>query len=566
MTITVPGTPLDLGLAGFPEWRTHQREAVQDIIEAFQDVKVVLVEAPTGSGKTIIGAGVARSLGGPAMYLSHTLMLQDQQLHTLPDAVTVTGRRNHPCLQPVAALMGLMADEADCPCPLAVPAEDGGCSYYAQWFRAMGAPDVVLNYAYMVRIVKAHGIKVAAGYGDMGQQQDVISNPFTGRRLMVCDEGHNLEAALLDADKVEIYSSSFRRYGYTTPATVQFEEWPAWADSIANDLSVRYATLRQARSAALRDGSLTADAFRDSAKLKALLTTVQSIQDLRKRSEHTPFVVGHTPQGYTIQPLWAWDRSYHLLFNYADNVMVMSATLGDPALLARLLGLETWTHLRIPSTFPVQNRPVFYWPVSRMKYNMDEADKQRQVAALIHLARKFSGSPGVVHCNSYALGRYLVDSLRRYDAPDVEARIQTHTATDREKVFTAFERSGGLDNGILVTPAATTGVDWDFLGWQMIPKVPYPDLSDDIVKLRYDYVTEEGESIGKVVYQHEAAKVIVQAAGRCVRTPTSRGVTIVTDAAFWPLYKHIAPKAFPDWFRAAVQWYDPSTPTPVRNG
>jgi Rad3-related DNA helicase len=91
----------------------------------------------------------------------------------------------------------------------------------------------------------------------------------------------------------------------------------------------------------------------------------------------------------------------------------------------------------------------------------------------------------------------------------------------------------------------------------MIPKVPYPDLGDDIVRLRYDYVTDEGESIGKQVYQQEAVKTLVQAAGRCVRTLTSKGVTVITDGAFWPLYKYAAPDAFPDWFRAAVSWYKP---------
>lgn len=136
-------------------------------------------------------------------------------------------------------------------------------------------------------------------------------------------------------------------------------------------------------------------------------------------------------------------------------------------------------------------------------------------------------------------------------------RAVLHHQGDRG-ALAAFERNmtdpSYRHDKILITPAATVGVDWDFVTWQMIPKVPFPDLSDTFTRLRAEYVTEEGEPIGKKVYQQEAALSIVQASGRCVRTPTSKGVTVITDSAFWPLFKHIAPASFPDWFRDAVRW------------
>lgn len=546
----LPDSPAGLGLDLFPDWREHQKEVVSDILDAFQTSDVVLVEAPTGAGKTVIGAAASRALGGKALYLSHTIQLQKQQLRTLPGTVTVTGRRNHACLQPVAQEFGLTAEDADCPCEYAEP---DGCSYYRQWFQAMDARDVVLNYAYMVRIVKARGIKVADGWGTQGPDRNVIPNPFVGRNLMVCDEGHNLERALLDADTVDIYQSSFERYGFSLPSTVSFDAWPRWAADLAPIVEERY---EAARSGMASSDSFSVDTFKEASRLRALGQTLANVQDLGSLSSKGSTVyVGRKPHGYTLQPLWAWDRAKHLLFNHASNVMVMSATLGAPGLAAKLLGLDSWTHLKIPSTFPVKNRPVFYWPVAKMKYNMDDMEKQRQVVALVHLANKFQGAAGVVHCNSYALGRYFMDHVRRYNS-EVADRCFTHDAKGREATFEDFEANPG--NRILITPAATTGVDWDFLGWQMIPKVPYPDLSDELTRLRYDYVDEEdGRKLGQEVYTNEAVKTLVQASGRNVRTPESKGVTVITDGAFWPLFKHIAPDAFPDWFRAAVQWYEP---------
>lgn len=552
--IWVPETPAELGLDPdrFPEWRENQREVVHDIAEAFQSYDTVLVDAPTGSGKTVIGAAVARVLAGTAVYLAHTLILQRQQLRTLPNAVTVTGRRNHACIQPTGAAFGLTAEDANCPCEFARP---GGCGYYSQWFDALEAQDVVLNYAYIVRVIKAGGLKVAPGYGTV--TEDVIENPFKGRRLMVCDEGHNLEKALLDADTVEVSQASFARYGYAIPRSLDFRDWVAWANELApvvSNLINQHAKVDSDAGAV--EASLTITHIRERKSLKSLLVTLANIQDLPKRAAHTPFHVGRTPGGYQLRPLWAWDRAQHLLFQHAPNAMVMSATLGTPKFQAKLLGLDNWAHIKIPSTFPIQNRPVYYWPVSRMKYNMEESEKVKQAVALIHLANKFPDSPGLVHCNSYPLGRFLVDVVRRY-SPEVAARLLTHDSATREATFETFEKHEGLDNAILVTPAASTGVDWDFVGWQMIPKIPFPDLSDDITRLRYDYVTDDGEAIGKEAYTQEAVKTLVQEAGRNVRTPTSRGVTVITDSAFWPLFKYTAADAFPDWFRPAVSWYEP---------
>ena len=546
--LTVPDSPQALGLE-HEFWRPYQKESIEQILAAFQYTDRVMVDAPTGAGKTVTGAAIARMLGGNAAYMAHTIYLQLQQLRTLPSAVTVTGRRNHPCINEMGKMLGMTADDADCPCQLACPEEDGGCPYYAQWFRALDSRDVVLNYAFVVRILKARGIKVAEGYGD-GPKQNILANPFQGRSLMVCDEGHNLEAALLDADGVEIHQRSFERHGIRLPSSLDVESWFEWAPDALLDVRESYRDRIAGRGTAR-----TREHVQEDSQVRSLVRALDATTELTKSKEHTPIYVGRTEYGYRIRPLWAWNRSHNILFRHAPKTIILSATMGEPVLAAKLLGLENWEHVKVPSTFPVKNRPVFYWPVSRMKYNMSEEDKVKQGVALIHLARKFPDSPGVVHCNSFALGKYLMDVVERYD-PDIRSRMFTHTSITREKAFAYFENDPG--NEILVTPSATTGVDWDFVGWQMIPKVPFPDLSDEFVRLRCDYIAEDGDTIGKKVYAQEAVKTLVQAAGRCVRTPSSRGVTIVTDSAFWPLFKYTAAAAFPEWFRQAVTWYNPS--------
>ena len=535
--LIVPNSPRDLDLE-FDDWREHRRDAVQAIVDAFAaGTKYVLLSAPTGSGKTVTGSAIARTLAGQAIFLSHTIHLQNQQLRTLPRAVTATGRANHACLKPGLLEEKLTADDAPCPCEFAAP---GGCSYYQQWFDCAEADEVVLNYAYAVRVVKARGLKTADG---------TLDNPFVGRELMVCDEGHFLEGALLAADTVEVYRNSFERFGIPMPSEnlLSPETWVVWAE----EHRVRLANRSNEAAEAVRAGNL--DLRREAKQLRSCLTTMDNLGQVDRQD--TPYFVGRTSYGYQVRPLWAWSRAQYLLFRHSPSVLIMSATLGNPNLLARLLGMQNWQFIEVPSTFPVGNRPVLYWPVCKMRHGMPDSERIRQVQALIALARKFPNQPGVVHSGSYKLAMFLIEGVNSM-APDVAQRVVGHRAGQRNLVE-AFEDHQGMGNAILISPSVSTGVDWDFVDWQMIPKVPFPDLGDDIVRLRRDYVTPEGDKLGQEVYQQEAALAIVQAAGRCVRTPTSRGVTVVTDGAFWPLFKYTAPASFPSWFREAVEWYVP---------
>ena len=62
-TELVPESPTDLGLL-HPSWWRHQREAVEGVLAGFEQGHKVLLSAPTGSGKTLIGSAVARVQGG----------------------------------------------------------------------------------------------------------------------------------------------------------------------------------------------------------------------------------------------------------------------------------------------------------------------------------------------------------------------------------------------------------------------------------------------------------------------------------------------------------------------
>ena len=59
--------------------RPRQIPAVDVIVEAFEAGKrIVVLEAPTGAGKTVIAEAVRRRLKVPALYVCTDKLLQDQ--------------------------------------------------------------------------------------------------------------------------------------------------------------------------------------------------------------------------------------------------------------------------------------------------------------------------------------------------------------------------------------------------------------------------------------------------------------------------------------------------------
>ncbi|MBA7707681.1 hypothetical protein ES703_116557 [subsurface metagenome] len=91
--------PKDYGLP-FDEFRLHQLETALKIVAAFQrGMKLVLVQAPTGIGKTLISVLVPIMLEVNMLYTCHTKALQAQFMKDFKElgAEELTGRRNYLC-------------------------------------------------------------------------------------------------------------------------------------------------------------------------------------------------------------------------------------------------------------------------------------------------------------------------------------------------------------------------------------------------------------------------------------------------------------------------------------
>lgn len=246
---------------------------------------------------------------------------------------------------------------------------------------------------------------------------------------------------------------------------------------------------------------------------------------------------------------WTWELvdpaplTEELLFRGARKVILVSATVRRKTLA--LLGLDGMK-IKLSeqeSSFPVARRPVYYWPVASVNRKMSEADKQRWLLAVDEFMAPRLDRNGVVQAVSYARAEEIVKCSRLRE----RASFMLHRpGQSTEDVVAAFKREGLRRPTILVSPAVRTGVDFPLkqTEWQVIAKVPFPDLGSPLVRVR----TERDSSYPAYM----AMQDLVHSVGRGMRTAEDRCESLVPDSNLGRLrgrYHDFAPR----WFWAAVR-------------
>jgi len=537
-----PNRPSELGIVtvdGNDTWWPGQQETVDNIVEGLWEHKFVLANIPTGGGKTIVSTAVQRLLGLDALALTATIQLQEQYQETMPWAKLATGKRNHQCGRsaddPLVKLFGYMnADDCE---------EYGGgclgdieltCGYQNMIEGVAGAQEVIANYAYAIRILSANSLK-KLGY-----------NPFR-RPFLICDEGHLVEDAVVEAVSLSLWRRPCDEAGLREwPESSDIWQWIAWASDNRNKAREWLEESRTAYRTAVDGGS--GEALRSAAqwnkRARALYDTIGRIRTLKPDE----WAVSPGSAETKLRPLWAWSIIDNRLWQYSESVLVMSATLGDPENLMAKLAIDPKdaVYLDVPSTFPVQNRPIFYWPVAAISRNSDQDDWKTLASAIEHIANTgvLKEKKGLIHTASYN----IVENLRPLLQGNPRYVFHSKPNQKEDMIYALRNESNPI---ICLSPSMTTGVDIKEIGFQIIVKVPFGNLGDPITRMRREYKRADDPYFGRRNYDVEAANTVVQACGRAVRSPTDVGVTYILDQNWWPLYKRTY---HAEWFKEAVKW------------
>lgn len=507
----------------FASYRNGQREALDAARDAFDEGKrFVIVEAPTGSGKSAIAVALAREAGS-SYVLTAQKVLQEQYTRDFPELALMKGRSNYPCL-----VAPTHAAAAPCIAGRRFPACDD-CPYFVAKDVAMAASSATLNYAYYLA-----ELNYAGG--------------FRRRELLVLDEAHNAEGALMGFVQVTLGEGWLARAGIERrlPPPLGTDAYFDFAEELVPELLERGREL---------DLELRTEELPESAALSRL----QTKQWLDGQLARLELLVGsrdedgvewvverrrsQSGEALVFKPVEVAPFAEALLFHGHERVLMLSATVLDPGTFLRGLGIaqEEAAVIRTPSSFPPENRPLVLQPATRLTRHHLAAGLPKLVDAIAELCERHADEKGIIHAHSYRIAQAIERGLPREHAWRL---VTHHDASERDAALNAHLESD--EPTILLSPSMTEGIDLveDLARWQVLCKIPYPYLGDPQVARRME--------LDPGWYDWRTCLSVVQAYGRSVRSEDDYAVTYLLDADF-PGYLRRQRGRFPTWFLEAIR-------------
>jgi len=508
-------TPSDFGLPeGFTEFRPNQLEVAAKI--ASTPKFAYMLDSPTGTGKSLIGATVQRLIDKKVVYVCTTKQLQQQLLQDFPYARTLMGRSNYRCLKYSNMYPRITAEE--CTNSETSPCEQmGACPYMIAKREALSAPLAILNTSYFL---------TEANYVGTFSDQDMV----------ILDEGDTIEDNLMSYVDVTITKKQLDQLQLESPRyKTKFESWIDWANEAVGVLNPRLKSIQRELESSWSTTDF--DLMREEKRLSRLLG---KLMFFIKEVDST-WVWFPGEDRWSFKPVWVGKYAEHVLWRHTKKVLIMSATILDYMQVSRNTGLDVMkvTYKALPSPFPKENRPVYLdYAASVTNKTMQEA-LPKLVTKIRKIMEDHPDDHILVHCVSYKIRDYLAQFLDK-------KRIMTHSTFDRESVLEAFKKSP--QPKVLLSPSMDRGVDLkdDECRVIIIAKCPYPDLGDPQIAKRV-HASRDGNQW----YAHKTISKIIQMSGRACRSKDDHAETYILDSKFDQLYSENR-RMFPAWWREAI--------------
>lgn len=515
------------------EFRPNQYEIIEQINEAFQSVDVVFLQAPTGTGKSLIGECSRRLIAGDSIYTCTTKALQDQFMHDFPYAKVIKGRSNYLTEAGIVDQFGNRAPShykysavtcADCTFTPSSGecrwcSSKNLCPYTVAKKRAEQSELAVLNTSYLFTV--ASKVKVS---------------PFLNRDLAIMDEADTLEDELLNHIEVAISNRRMGQMSMDPPAKKTVESsWLDWVTAEALPKTRKYlASLPDPHAR-----TTSADSIKEHGQISELL---QRLINLEKELPLGGWIYdGYDKGDCVFRPIKVGRYGNDLLWPHARKFLLMSATILSADLMAEELGLTgSYQLIDIPSNFPVENRQVHVVPIADMTFKNKEQSWPKMAEGVRAVANKHSDERILIHTVSYDLAQYLCDAL------DSSRAIIYRDSRSKQDALTQYKQSR---NGILFAASMDRGIDLpdDLCRVQVVAKIPYPNTKDKRISARMH------SSGGKGWYNLQTIRKLIQMTGRGVRSETDWATTYILDSQFNSNIGK-ADYLFPQWWKDALNY------------
>ena len=532
-------------LAHFPAPFTPRPEQARlltglaDAIDEAEDdparPRVLLVEAPPGVGKSHIAVTLAR-WSRDAYLLTSQKLLQDQYEREFgADLQIVKGRDNYFCERyadgRVTTSHGLCRRPRGPVCQ---------CPYARAKAAALAGPIFCSNTAYFLTL------------------RQWQAEQLPRRRLLVIDEAHALEGQLVGVLTLAFAADAMKQlFGAMLPRLPSADAYRPVLAAHRERLRAHLTEIEHLLEAIrpVDAGDVDVLVMPPSRAEQELVSQRDTLESALARlrlfldAEDREWAVRYPERleaTLELVPLDIAALAHELLEDAAEITVLCSAYLGRRETVADAfrLPLEGLRAFAVPSPFALEQRPLVYRPAARLsKTTLPVAEPAvfDEVAAILgaHPTEK-----GLIHAASYAAAQRLLRHLSERAPAQARRIILAETASAKPQALDRHRES--VQASVLLSPSFREGIDLpdDFLRFQIITKVPYPDLGDPWTAAR--------RARDPRWYAMETAKALVQAYGRACRHAGDSGVTYILDAQFETFLARCR-VLLPAWFLEAAE-------------
>ena len=527
--------------------RGNQSQIVFDVLDSFlnKGKRNVVLGAPTGIGKSVIGAVVSNALfcltpnpqeDIPAIISMGTNVLAHQYYDSFSElekyeVFQIKGASNYPCNFMKSQPMPSSETAEDCARsklhPTEVAAHCNGCEYDAAKKLINISRILITNYSYFMISMMATG-------------------HLKPRLLHVFDEAHLLNDIFCNYTEILVSVQNIEKYIKELNDTdTKCEDYIAGLVMLRKQLEtnnigdnnykqvleilqklyfeITMVLSNRAKELEKTDVVKSVKLSKLSRKYDGLSGKIRDFFD--NDYEHVfDNEIQNLPNAFSVKTIFVGKMIDRLLTTYN---LFMSATITKQFSFDTLsLKDEETQFIEVDPVFPKENKPILFLGKQALNYNVMKLpetieDLKAQVKTIVN----FHGEEkGLVFVPSFFLGSQLARAVGH------KTRVFEHkSGMNLPELVRDFK--GYKGSSILISPSIFEGLDFkgDVSRYQIIVKSPYPSLGDKRIKYISNYYPH--------IYAEMTLLKILQGIGRSVRSPEDYAVTYCLDASTRKLYE-----------------------------
>lgn len=504
----------------FPEKYKPNKQQIQILTEISKaknaGYKYVVINAPTGTGKSLCAKTLANSLGDPpknfvdfvesgAIYddendcsnygcfiLTVTKALQSQYGALFDDGIVLKGKSNYPCK---------FSDMLSCDIGECVFNDEikicQDCPYYSQRNKAVSAKCSFLSYA-MFTSLPAN---------------------CRNKEILICDEASELEDVLVGQNSITFDFAILSKIDCLDIPVIprknsSYEKYIMWLKSFRNDVFEKCDLLRKS----LFSKKLGKKHKKDIILFKTLTRLYDLCDKVLNNLRFTEYIIEHEKGTITFKP-YSVAKIAQDIFSTSDFVVLMSATIIDPENFAKHLGINEneFYYIEAESTFDPKKAPIYLSDAIAVTYSNKAVTIPKLAILAKGICDKFSDKKGIIHTHTMDITKELKRTLG-----DSDRFLYREPGTTNEMIIDQHIESEKPT--VLVSPSMTHGIDLkgELGEFAIVMKAPFLPLGDKRVKR----LCEEDPAW----YMNKMISNFIQMCGRTVRSKNDESQTFVLDA------------------------------------